>query len=220
MHDINTFLDFYMKHFIFGFLLTSFSLLNCYSQDDLRSKESFNRFQLANKAHLTNYDTMSSIFSSTPLSFDKLLTAIRIDIVRCKRYIRKNTNKSEQQKILLEQLNSFLQYLKQHKHYFAAIKFHNELRQRYASAFNNQNIVQCIHLTPTLYGLPTKCKHKCKTYFNQILIDLARVSKFEDYIHGDYSELKAHNYVFKIELIKIRNSIYHNNVYKYETSYF
>ena len=36
----------------------------------------------------------------------------------------------------------------------------------------------------------------------------------------DYSVLKAHNYVLKIELIKVRNAIYHNNRYKYETSYF
>jgi hypothetical protein len=209
-----------MKRYFFGFLLASYSLLNCYSQDDLRSKESFKHFASAQQEQLTDYNVMHAIFSSTPLSFDRFLTAIRVDIIRCKRYIRKNTDISEQQKILLQQLNSFFRYVKKHKHCYNAMNFHNELRQRYVLAFNNQNIVQCIHLTPSSYGLSARCKNKCKTYFNQILIDLAKISKFEDYLHGDYSELKAHNYVFKIELIKIRNSIYHNNVYKYETSYF
>lgn len=213
-------LDFYMKHYLFGFLLASFSLLTCYSQDDLRSKESFKLFSATHQADLTDYEAMYTIFTSTSLRFDKLLSAIRIDIIRCKRFIRKNNENSEQQKILLSQLTSFLQYVKKHKYCYNAMKFHDELRERYALAFNNHNIVQSIHSSPNLYGLSTKCKHKCKSYFNQILIDLARVSRFEDYLHGDHSELKAHNYVFKIELIKIRNSIYHNNVYKYETSYF
>lgn len=209
-----------MKSFIFGFLISCFSLTICYNQDDFLSKNPFQAFMQADKNNLENYDVMSSIFASTDLSVDKLLSAIRVDLIRCRRYMRVNDKKSEEQLQVVPELRSFLQYIKTHKHCYNAMQLHAEVQQRYALAFDNPRIVQCIHTTPELYGISKKLKQKCKAYFNQVVKDLAKIDKFEDYLHADHSELKARNYVLKIELIKLRNSIYHDNIYKYETSYF
>ena len=209
-----------MKHFLFGYLLLFPAVAISYTQADLRCQKPFEHFTTIGLQDSVSYDAMVTIFSSTDKNFDKLSSAIRSDIIRCKRYIRQNAQNAADQHLLLQQLRSFLHYVKTHKHCCNAIQFHNQIRDRYSLAFNNQQIVQSIHATPELYGLSHKCKHKCKTYFNQVLIDLNKIDRFEDYLHADYSILKAHNYVFKIELIKVRNSIYHNNTYKYEVSYF
>lgn len=209
-----------MKPFFFVLLLFYASLTTCYNQDDLACKKPFHNFVATHHEKLTNYEIMSKIFSSAGTTLDNLLSAIRNDITRCKRYIRKNIHHAIDQKILEQELKSFSSYVKKNKHCYNAINFHNELKERYARAFNNQKIVECIHKNPDLYGLRLKCKKKCKVYFDQIIIDLAKISNFEDNLHGDHIELKAINYVYKIELIKIRNIIYHNNVYKYERSYF
>ena len=210
-----------MKKFWFGVLLFSFSLICARDENKLFCEQALQHFIAVDEQNYLNYDVMHTIFSSVDLDAKELMAAIRNDIIRCKRYIRRHPHDDcAQHKLLLQQLRSFFNYTRKHKHCCSAIQFHNDVRQRYALTFNNPKIVQSINATPHLYGIPYKCKNKCKTYFNQVLIDLAKIDKFEDYLHGDYSTLKAHNYVFKIELVKVRNSIYHNNVYKYETSYF
>ena len=210
-----------MKKFLVGFLFFSFSQIALAAQDRLCCQQAFQHFVAVDEQNLLDYDVMNAIFSSVDLDAKELMSAIRKDILGCKRYVRHHLKEDcSQQKLLLQQLRAFFNYVRTHKHCCAAIQFHNDVRQRYALTFNNPKLVKALNETPHLYGLSYKCKNKCKTYFNQVLLDLAKISKFEDYLHGDLSALKAHNYVFKIELIKVRNSIYHNNVYKYETSYF
>ena len=41
-----------------------------------------------------------------------------------------------------------------------------------------------------------------------------KISKFEDFVHSDYIDLKLQNYVFKIELVKLRNAILFDKRYK------
>lgn len=209
-----------MNFFILSFLFLSSTLVASEYEINLKSEKPLQHFIALQNYDLTSYDAMLTIFSSTSLDFKKLSAGVQTDIIRCKRYIRMHPKNCEQHKVLLQHLRSFFYYLKKHKHCCAAIQFHNDIQDRYTLAFKNQNIVHSINTTPHLYGISERCKHKCKEYFNRILLDLSKINKFEDYLHGDFSQLKAQNYVYKIELVKLRNSIYHNNRYKYEVSYF
>ena len=187
----------------------------------IHSYDSLDKFITAEKHQNTlTHETMISIFSYVARSYNAFLKLIRVDIARCKRYIRNHKNDTTEQKILLDQLRRFYFYAREHKNCFLAIEIHNDLNQRYAIAFNDPLIVQLIEEYPTIYGLSENCKNKCTAYFKKIQFDLAKLEKLEDMIHGNHSILKAHNYVYKFELIKVRNHVYHSNRYKFENCYF
>lgn len=214
------------------FLIVALLLFPCFIQGQNnivmysgRSLESF--IAAEQQGSLLAYESMVQIFTSSSLRYDKLCKAIQGDIRSCRRFIRKNKFKKDETiskqvfeyNRLLEQLRSFYRYVKEYKECCKAIQFHEQLRQRHQLAFNNPNIVQCVESAPQLYGVE-RSKYKCRAYFSKIAADLRKVDKFEDTIHGDHGLLKAHNYVYKIELIRVRNYVYHNNIYKFETRYF
>lgn len=201
-------------------MLSLFSFVQSQENIDLRCQQSLHIFIAAERQNaLLDYRTMDEIFSEDVISYKKLRKAIRNDIKMCSRCIRKKLKNSVECSELLKQLHSFDCYVRQHKECCKAIHFHSKLRQQYQLAFNNSNIVECIEARPHLYGVG-KSKYKSRAYFKKISADLARIEEFEDVIHGDHGLLKAHNYVYKIELIRIRNHVYHDNRYKYETRYF
>ena len=100
---------------------------------------------------------------------------------------------------------------------FIADEFPHYQRVRIAQPL--ADIVKNIQEDPTLYGVDN-CKYTCRAYFNKVCNDLRILNKFEDTLHANHGALKAHNYVYKIELIKIRNHVYHHTMYKFETRYF
>jgi hypothetical protein len=168
---------------------------------------------------LVTYESMGLIFSELPVSYSAQRKLIRTDINACRKFIRRYAPNSILYHRLLQELLLLYDYTKEYKQACRAIEFHNQLEQRHQFAFNNPNIVESIQATPNLYGVE-RCKYKCRAYFNKVSADLRKVERFEACLHADHSVLKAHNYVYKIELIKIRNYIYHHNIYKFETSYF
>jgi len=197
-------------------------VLHAQNQPEIHCDGALQKFVAADY-HDTNHDLMHEMYASLNVGYKKMVSMINADIIRCRRYINRHLHGDvavEQYHLLIEQMRSMVRYVKQHKHCWDAFHVHNDIRQRYVGAFNNPKIVQSVNADPKLYGVSERCKHKSKAYFNQVLIDLSRISKLEDYLHGDYSILKAQNYVLKIELIRVRNAIYHNNLYKYETCYF
>jgi|GEM_PF-1311859 len=211
-----------MKKFLVFIYFVSFMM---HAKDDLHINcdAALKEFIAIDSYNNENYDAMHAIFTSMNMGYKKLLSTISGDIVRCCRYIKRQVNNNvvaAEYSHLIDQMRLFVKYVKQHKHCWDALQCHDDLRKRYALVFNDQKIVQSVNAAPHLYGISDRCKNKSKAYFDQVVMDLSKISKFEDYLHGDYSILKAHNYVFKIELIRVRNVIYHNNLYKYETSYF
>lgn len=197
-------------------------VLHAQNQPEIHCDRALQEF-LSNDRDDTSHDLMHAMYASLNVGYKKMVSTINADIIRCRRYIKRHLHGDvavEQYHLLIEQMRSMVRYVKQHKHCWDAFHIHNDIRQRYVAAFNNPKIVQSVNADPKLYGVSEQCKHKSKAYFNQVIMDLSRISKLEDYLHGDYSILKAQNYVLKIELIRVRNAIYHNNLYKYETCYF
>lgn len=186
----------------------------------LRCAKVLEQFILAERNNsLNSYDSMISIFSGLHVNYKNLRKMVRHDISKCRIFLRKNNQNSHVYKRLLHHLRALFFYVKDNRDSYNAIHFHDYLRKHYKLAFNNPNIAECVENDPDLYGVGHS-RHQCRTYFNQITADLREIDKIEDYLHSDNYLLKAHNYVYKIELIKIRNYIYHNNRYKFETRYF
>lgn len=172
-----------------------------------------------NKQILLSYEAMAQIFSQLPITYKEQRKLVRTDINNCRKFIRKYAKNSVEHQELLQELLALYDFIKLHKECSKAIHFHNQIQQRYCSAFNNSDIVKYIESDPALYGVE-RCKYKCRAYFNKVSKDLRILEAFEDRLHGNYGVLKAHNYAYKIELIKIRNYVYHHNMYKFETRYF
>lgn len=202
----------------FCFMMPFF--VQAHSELFLKSGIALRNFVLAKEQGIeSSYEAMAIIFSDNSMNYGDLRSAIRGDMVRCRRMIRKRSGDCDKCRFLLQHLKDFYVYVHENKECCKAIQFHNVLNKRYALAFNNPMIVDGVRDTPHLYGVD-KSKYKYRAYFKQVAKDLAIIDKFEDTIHGDHGVLKAHNYVYKIELIRVRNHIYHHNMYKYETRYF
>ena len=205
-------------------LVILFLLFPCFVQGQdsltLRCQEPLQYFIAAEQDNnLLSYDAMSQIFTCTSMNYKQLRKGMRVDMRSYRRFIKKHAPDSLLDHNLLRQLRSLYKYTKRHKECCKAIQFHKELHQRYQLAFNNANIAHDVETMPYLFGVEN-AKYKSRAYFNMITTDLRKIDKFEDTIHGDHGVLKAHNYVYKIELVRIRNNIYHNNRYKFQTRYF
>ena len=224
MRNLNIYIHSSLNQIAKTLFVVMLLVLPCLTQSSdaliLRSGQALYPFVLAGQQNsLSTYETMAKIFTSTSLDYGKLRQAIRMDMTSCRKFIKNHVQDSVVHLQLLEQLRSLYRYVKEYKECYKAIFFHEELRQRYQLAFNNPDIVQSVEMMPHLYGVESS-KYKSRAYFKKVAADLRAIDKFEDTIHGDHSVLKAHNYVYKIELIRVRNYIYHNNIYKFETRYF
>ncbi len=119
---------------------------------------------------------------------------------------------------LHDQLKQLCIYLKKHKIMYKAILVHNDIKNLYQHLFdmidNNEDVVASIDQNREFFEL----EESGSDYLNLFLKDVKKasrqISKFEDYIHSDYIDLKMQNYVFKIELIKLRNAILFDKRYK------
>ena len=188
-----------MKKFLVIVCLFSFGL-RAQAELEIHCDAALQEFVAADRDD-TSYDLMHAMYSSLNVGYKKMVSTIHADIIRCRRYIKRHLNNdvaAEQYHALIDEMRSLVRYVKQHKHCWDAFHIHNDIRQRYILAFNNPKIVQSVNADPELYGISERCKHKSRAYFNQVIMDLSRISKLEDYLHGDYSILKAQNYVLKI----------------------
>ncbi len=186
----------------------------------LRSNNAIQQFIAAQENDLLlSYDSMQAIFSDSMMSYEKLRSAIRSDVAACKRYIRNHVQDCDYARYLLHKLQLLYRYVKQYKECCKALHFHQQLQARYRNAFRNEELAISVQLQPEQYGVGS-AKYRSRAYFKKICRDLKEIERFEDTLHGDHGVLKAHNHVYKIELINIRNYIYHNNRYKFETRYF
>ncbi|MDP3788612.1 MAG: hypothetical protein Q8Q60_04855 [Candidatus Chromulinivorax sp.] len=170
-------------------------------------------------ATLLDYESMVTIFSDLPKAYSEQRKLIRNDINSCRKYIRMYAPHSVLYHNVLQELLLLYDYTKKHQECCKAIYFHNQLQQRYQFAFNNPNIVEALEEAPQLHGVE-KFKYKSRAYFKNISADIQKTNTFERTLHSKYGVLKAHNYAYQIELIKIRNYVYHHNLYKFETRYF
>lgn len=160
-----------------------------------------------------------SAMVSLCLCFDKplplLIKQLRNDMQSVLRAIKKEGADLQD---LHDKLKQLYVYLKKHKIMYKAILAHNDIKNLYQSLFdmidNNQDVVASIDQNRELFGLEKSGDDFLNLFLKDVKKASRQISKFEDYIHSDYIDLKMQNYVFKIELIKLRNAILFDKRYK------
>ena len=163
-----------------------------------------------------DYKAMCSLCSCFHELLPGLIKKLRTDIKCVQCAIKKGRPDLQG---LCEQLQDLCSYLKNHRLIYNAISVHNEISKTYQLLFdmidNNQDIIVYIDEHKEFFNI----EHAGHNYLNIFLKNVKKmsnqVSKFEDYVHSDYIDLKMQNYVFKIELIKLRNAILFDKRYKH-----
>jgi len=119
---------------------------------------------------------------------------------------------------LYNKLKALCAYLKRHKTIYNAILTHDYIKNLYQSLFNmidnDQDVVEYIDKHREQFGLHNDDNQYLGNFLKEIKKFSRQISMFEDYVHADYVDLKLQNYVFKIELIKLRNAILFDKRYK------
>lgn len=184
--------------------------------------ESFHAFlqaQQEEKRHA--HDMLYKTFSHIDVDNQTLQRHIKADIVRVKKEIVKAQRQKKEVQLLQQKkkdLRSFYRYVRSHKTYHTVMRFHARLAAIYKRAFDNLNIVEELYANPTLFHVQ-EAKYPAVSFVEKVKADLAQISRFEDLLHADHSILKARNYAYKIELVKIRNLFLHHDAYKEERRY-
>lgn len=112
-------------------------------------------------------------------------------------------------------LRRFRLHIKKHHHLYDFLSYSRLLNERYKYAFGNKYLVEDVYQHPDRYDYSPKKGDRLVKFLKLLLLDLYRVDRFETKLHSCYGRLKAWNYSFKIEFIKLRNEILFHPWYKY-----
>ena len=183
---------------------STISSFRAYNQNDLKSDHAL--------ALQCNYELVR-LFNK-PLF--KLIKQMRQDIAYLKKEIRKN--RSQVTIDLLQSLSLLYKYIKRQRINYNAIYFHKVLQDKYCALLRileeDKDVIAFIDQNRELFNLEKYDQKFLKTFLHKLANERHEVSKFEDYLHADYIELKLVNYIFKIDLVKIRNAIIFDKRYR------
>lgn len=162
-----------------------------------------------------DYNSMISLYSCFDQPLQALIKQLRQDMRIIQLAIKKEGADSQ---ILYQQLQGLYEHLKKHKVIYNAVSVHNAVAKRYQVLFDmidsNQDIVVYIEANKEFFELQNFDNNYLRTFLKKLKVVRSQISKIEDYVHSDYVDLKLQNYVFKIELTKLRNAILFDKRYK------
>lgn len=207
------------KIFLAIFAFCSFFSLGASSSIDEIQKTYKNPLSLVESLRLeharNDYKAMVSLCSCFDKSLQDLIKQLRKDMRTVQLAIKKENADLQG---LYNQLRDLCAYIKRHKNIYNAILVHNNISELYQSLFdmidNNEDVIAYIDSNREFFGLKNIDSDYLHVFLKKIKIISHQISKFEDYVHSDYIDLKMQNYVFKIELIKLRNAILFDKRYK------
>ncbi|MBI2353330.1 hypothetical protein HYV11_03775 [Candidatus Dependentiae bacterium] len=168
--------------------------------------------------HANNdYKALINIYSCFQMPFSKLIQQLKRDIHQIKKTMKKEKPSLKNLYLRLNELSTFL---RKHKFLYETIAFHSSLHITYQPLFtmidNNQDVIAYITSHRKDFDLDNENETSLLEHFLKTLKSIShKISKFEDHIHTDYVDLKLQNYIYKVESIKLRNSILFDNRYKY-----
>lgn len=210
----NKFLRIFLAVGLFGAAFVQAKFVDEISCEYQNSIDCFQKMQTEQLQH--DHMAMVQLFSYFDTTSVVLLKQLSQDIDLIKKELKKNQDDRLQK--LYEQLQQLRLYVKRHKINNDAIVFQKELQQKYQQLFDmvadDQDVITYIDQNRSHFGINKDDKNFLKTFLNDTRQYRHRVSQFEDYIHADYVDLKLMNYVFKIELVRLRNAILFDKRYK------
>jgi hypothetical protein len=114
-----------------------------------------------------------------------------------------------------EILKRLKKHLRQHRVEYNFLEYAALLERRYKHAFNNDYVVEDVYRYTELYDYSPKGGDSLMRFLRLLQADLAKISRFESKMHCRYGRLKALNYFFKLECLKVRNEILFHPWYRY-----
>ena len=114
-----------------------------------------------------------------------------------------------------ENVKRFRLHVRKHRIAYDFLGHARLIERRYKYAFNNEHVVEEVYHYPDLYDYSPKNGDSLMKFLQLLLEDLGKTSRFETKMHSRYGRLKALNYSFKIECIKVRNEILFHPWYRY-----
>lgn len=172
--------------------------------------------RLHESGQLDDYKGMVQLFQSFDQPVSKVVKILRNEVQKLKKSLKSKPDQETEK--LLTHMQMLLSFVKKHKIQYEAIRFHREIELKYQELFDmveeSKDIIAYISQNLEQFDLEKSDKKFLHTFVKDLRQVSHRVSLYEDYIHADNIDLKLQNYVFKIELIKLRNSILFDKRYK------
>jgi hypothetical protein len=182
--------------------------------------ELFLRFEKVGQ--LDHEDSIEEVFkafeSNDLITRKEIARAVHAEVKAVYSEMKKTHSKSDQFGAILQKrkgLKRFRSHIKKHRHLYEFLGYSRLLEQRYKYAFGNKYLVEDVYQHPDRYEYSRKKGDMLVKFLKLLLVDLGKIDRFETKLHSCYGRLKAWNYSFKIECIKLRNEILLHPWYKY-----
>lgn len=207
--------------FKYAFFIIFYSLgqLTCHSVDEIQKKYAnfLQKFNVVlQQKNSTEYPILVDLFENFQKPSGLLLKQVRQDIQKIKKTLKKE--KSSKLVNLSHDLARFMSFLKKHKVIYDALLVHRNIKHLYQKLFDlldkNQDIISYIMQHKNQFDLQQNDQYCLHTFVENIKKHRHKISQIEDYVHSDYIDLKLQNYVYKIELVKLRNAIIFDQRYR------
>jgi len=181
-------------------------------------------FKVAHKASLQPYsvDLKSGGQKTVHLDYLKQLNRDVAVLKKIMKYQRKNNENIDLEQSLVDSLSQLHKFLKKYRLQLEVVGRHAAIRAEWGDLFDlvdkGQDILPCLPGK----GIEQSGRKGLKILVSRMERLLGEISSYEDRLHADWVDLKLTNYVFKIELIRLRNAAIFHPLYRgmpIQTSY-
>lgn len=139
------------------------------------------------------------------------------DIAQLKKVIkkkRKNKENVDAEKQIMDSLTALHRFLKKYRLQIEIVGHHAQLRSGWGDMFDLVDKGQDILSALPSKGIQEPGIKGLKSLIRKMERLLGKIDEYEDRLHADWVDLKLTNYVFKIELIRLRNAAIFHPLYK------
>ena len=127
---------------------------------------------------------------------------------------RKSKESIDTELHLFESLTQLKKFLKKYRLQLEVVGHHAAIRAQWGDLFELVDQSQDILPALPLKGIDQAGLKGLKVLIKRMERHLGEIEVFEDRLHADWVDLKLANYVFKIELIRLRNAAIFHPLYR------
>jgi hypothetical protein len=224
------FQKFYFKIIFILFIFGAFVCAQKPSVDEIQKKyqESLSLFlSMKQKKLLADGLSMNDLFLLINKPSDELIRQMRGDNAVLKKALKKlkrlQRRKKTTDSVLEKSIEELKKYYQDYVDMYSYIKkydlnndiavFHQGLKQRWSTLWDCINQGEDIVLLLQDCGVDQANVTGLKELIVMVKQDQKKVSEYEDRLHTRWIDLKLANYVYKIELIRLRNAAYFHPLY-------
>ena len=183
-------------------------------------------FEMQKNSLLGDWSSMHKLFLGFDMSSHDILKQIRLDQKTLRKQIRLAKKYKDSKSTMLQKdlqnLGDLYRYIKKYKLNNDVLRCHNKLHEKYDIFCEYITYGKDImELLPEI-GINNIDVDGLRAMIEIVAADQKKIDEYEDWLHADWVDLKLANYVYKIELIRVRNAaMFHPllSEVKFESSY-